>query len=473
MAVVLLGTTACGNQEEDLGEGIIKGENGLVTIVDDEGNKISFDKPFEKIISMYSAHTENLYYLGVGDKLIGNYKTGIYPPEAAFLDMYSYDGDPEEVIAAAPDLVLIRPFVTAKVPEYVNALKNAGITVVSLYPETYEDFEEYILKLALLTGCEDEAKQRLSEFYANIDNINQMTRDIKEKETVFFEATETNIRTVSKGSMVDLAINFAGGLNLAEGAEPMSEGGTISAFGVEKVLANADNIDVYVSQRGAMNSGGNLISIAERSGYDTIKAVKEGRVYLINEKIISSPTFRYYKGVRELARFMYPDLMDDYLEYDNDDPATKESYSEIIVKMMHLPIYLPSSSKYYETEADSDIHLFGLFEDVHWNDQGFDAIETAVYGGYVDWSLGEDDKEYFYPQNKVTREQLAKTIFLIGDFSSKKDNTLISDLDSCATPKIIQSLVDNGVFSLENGNFNPTREITNREAIEALKKVAF
>lgn len=90
-------------------------------------------------------------------------------------------------------------------------------------------------------------------------------------------------------------------------------------------MALADEIDVYVSQRGAMNAGGNIHSILIRPGYNTIKAVKDGRVYIINEKLISSPTFRFYKGVRELARYLYPDLMDDISAYQNDEAATKRS----------------------------------------------------------------------------------------------------------------------------------------------------
>ena len=93
--------------------------------------------------------------------------------------------------------------------------------------------------------------------------------------------------------MAGLAIETAGGINLAKDAKPIDQGSTIAPFGEEKILENADKIDVYISQRGSMNSGGDLISISQRPGFDTIKAVKEGKVFVINEKIISSPSFRY------------------------------------------------------------------------------------------------------------------------------------------------------------------------------------
>ena len=115
--------------------------DALISFTDDDGRKIELDKPAERIISLYSAHTENLYYLDAQSTLIGGYKTCIYPPEAAFLDMYDYSADPEAVIAAAPDVVLIRPFISRKAPDFVNAIEKAGITVVSLYPDSLDKSE--------------------------------------------------------------------------------------------------------------------------------------------------------------------------------------------------------------------------------------------------------------------------------------------------------------------------------------------
>lgn len=441
-----------------------------ISFIDDDGVQINLDAPASRIISLYSAHTENLFELGAGERLIGGHTTCVYPPEAAQTATFDYNGDPEYVIAAEPELVLIRPFIRRKVPDYVEELEKAGITVVSLYPESYDDFAGYIRKLALLTGTEEIAEQKLSQFYASIEEIQALTAAIADKQTVFFESTEVNIRTVSEGSMPDRAIEFAGGLNLAEGAAPMTAGSSIAEFGVERVLEHAADIDVYISQRGAMNSGGNLISIGERAGYDTIKAVQDGRVYLINEKLISSPTFRYYKGIRETARFLYPDLMDDLAAYANDQPATRADFANMVVKALHLPVYVPSSSKYYQTEQRG--HTYGLFEDMRWNEADFDYIETAVYAGYVAWRQDADGREYFDPDGPVTREDVAKAIFISGDFTDTGRQIAISDLDACEKPRLVQILVDNGVFDLTDGAVQPARQVTNAEILAALAWVS-
>lgn len=439
-----------------------------ISFVDDEGTQITLDKPAERVISLYSAHTENLYSLGAEDQMIGDYTTCIYPAAAAKLPKYTYSGDPEKIIAADPDVVFIRPFITRKAPEFIQQLKDVGITVVSLYPDTFGDFDSYIRRMALVMGKEDEAEKLLDQFHLNIAKITEQTKEIKNKKNIFFESTEVNIRTISKGAMPDLAISFAGGENIGKDLEPMTPGSSIATFGVEKVLENAENIDVYISQRGAMNAGGSIRSIKERPGYETIKAVKDGKVYVLNEKLISSPTFRFYKGVHEIARYLYPEIFDDVTEYNSDKIATKADFAHILVKMNHIPIFVPSSSKYYKNEIKG--HAFGLFEDVSWKDYDFDDIETAVYAGLIDYEKTDDGLEFFYPENKVTRNDLASAIYLLGDFSYGDVKTEIKDIDSCKVPNIVQKLVDNDIIQLDNGYFNPNSEVTCQEIVEAIEK---
>ena len=41
------------------------------TVIDQAGRRIRIAKPFERIISLYGAHTENLFALGAGSCVIG------------------------------------------------------------------------------------------------------------------------------------------------------------------------------------------------------------------------------------------------------------------------------------------------------------------------------------------------------------------------------------------------------------------
>lgn len=441
-----------------------------VTFVDGDGRTVTFDKPFERIISFYSAHTENLYFLGADPLLIGAHSTSTFPPDAARLPAFDYDADPEYVIAANPDLVIVRPFISRRVPQFIEAIEQAGIQVVSLLPESLDLFDEYILKLALLTGTEEAAKERLARFHSELEAVAEKTASLPEKTRVYFESTENELRTVTDDSMAGQGMALAGGVNVAAGAEPVTAGSTIAAFGAERILMLADEIDVYVSQRGAMNAGGNVHSISIRPGFDTIKAVREGRVFILNEKLISSPTFRYVTGVRELARFLYPKQMDDLSAYRQDERATRRDFANIVVLSRHTPVFVPSSSKYYETTVKG--HIYGWFEDVPWTDADFDFIETAVQSGFIQWRQAEDGTQWYDPDAPVTREALARTVFVLGDFEGADGRAEIADLDLCEKPRVVQKLVDLHIFALtDDGRFEPDRPVTCREIVDALSRV--
>ena len=282
-----------------------RGYGQSVSVTDDEGGSVSFDRPFARIISLYSAHTENLFALGAGAKLIGGHSTCNYPAAARALPVFEYTGDPEYVIAASPDLVLIRPFIRRHNPAYIAALEKAGIPVLSLYPETFDDFDDYIRRLALLAGVDGEAE--LSNFHSELRNIRDAAARIKNKRRVFFETTERETRTASGKSLPALAIEISGGINIAEDARPVNPLSSIASYGTEKLLSRAEDIDAYIVQTGAMNPANSLDMLRKRAGFSAIKAVRDGNVLFIDERIISSPVFRYLQGVKTIAHFLYPD----------------------------------------------------------------------------------------------------------------------------------------------------------------------
>ena len=439
------------------------------TFVDDMGNKFTIDKPYSRIVSLYSAHTENLYTIGAGDKLIGAHKTSIYPPEAAFLPRYDYKGDPEKLIAAEPDLVIARPFVNRNYPEYIEALEKAGLTVVSLYPASNDCFEKYVTILGMLTGKEKEVEAELVKLDERIKAIHNKVKDIpeKDKKTAFFEATQTQYRTVTTDSNPAKAIELAGGINIASDVKPIERGSTIAEFGLENIMLNADNIDVYISQRGAMNGGGSILSIEQRKGFDAVKAVREGKILELNEKLISSPTFRYYKGVNEIARLLYPEIMDDYSEYNNDEPVTREDYAVLTVKMTHVPVFVPASSHYYETKYYN--HTYGMYEDIPWDYSNFDLIETASTNSFIKGFKKKDGTEYFDKDKEVTRENLAFTLYMMLDIGKTESLTPVKDLSQCENADIVQKIVSKDLMKLDsNGNFNPESKVTGKEVIETI-----
>ncbi len=421
-----------------------------IDFVDDSGYRIRMDHPAGTIISLYSAHTENLFSLGVDREIIGVGKSDIFPYAARQKTIYDYRSDPEKVIAARPDVVIIRPFIERHSPDFVNSLRRTGINVVSLYPDNFEEFDEYIYKLSMITGREKRARKMLEEFHKELSELESQTKDIKNKVGVYFESSDIEYKTVTPQSMAANAIKFAGGRNVADDAVPIEVGSSIVVYGTENIIKKADEIDFYVTQRGVMGAGGNLHSISIRPGFDTLKAIKEGHVVEINQKIISSPTFRYIKGVKALQRAFYPEI---FCKIDiKTGEVTRQDLSEVLVKYLNSMIFVPTKS-YYRKDRE---HYYGNFKDVEYNNTSFDYIETAVRKSYFKTTI-IDEEEFFYPDDIVTREQFAEILYIIKDLEINDFD--IKDLDKISKKRIVMSVVHAGLMNLEDGYFYPEKPL--------------
>jgi iron complex transport system substrate-binding protein len=158
------------------------------SFIDRSGNNIVVETPFKRIISLYGAHSENLFSLGLDKEIIGVSKNEAYPPRATTKPVFSYHDDAEKFIAARPDLVLIRPMIASGYINLVLKLQRAGMTVVSLQPRTVDEMYSYWKKLGMMTGKENQADEMIKAFHSGLNRINLIVKDIspsKKKEGLF------------------------------------------------------------------------------------------------------------------------------------------------------------------------------------------------------------------------------------------------------------------------------------------------
>jgi iron complex transport system substrate-binding protein len=281
---------------------------GKVVIVDQGGRRLTIEKPFERIISLYAAHTENLLYLGLFDKIIGVSRHETYPPEAHEIPPFSYHDDPEKFLAARPDLVIVRPMIDRGYPQFVSMLEKNGITVVSLQPGTVEDMYTYWTILGVLGGAQLRATNIISQFKAAVLEFRMLTDGHNSRKKVYFEAIHNKMKTFAPDSMAVFALETAGGINVASEAEPVRNT-NIAYFGKERILSHSREIDVYLTQSGAMNRPTRALILNE-PGFKTIKAVANDQIHIVDEQIVSRPTFRLLNGIYEIGRILYPDIYD-------------------------------------------------------------------------------------------------------------------------------------------------------------------
>ena len=275
-----------------------------VTITDSEGKVLVFPKPFQRIISLYPAHTTNLIDLGLDKEIVA---CGAGDTQLPDRPRVQFQDDPERLLALKPDLVLIRPMISRNYPNLVRILERHNVRVVSLQPTEPSELFAYWETLGKLTGREAKARGMIETFGRELAKIAAEVNSIpKEKrKRVYFEAIHSQMKTFAPTSMAMFVLESAGGVNVAADAQRMRET-NIAAYGKERILAKADQIELYLAQNGRMNPV-SVDDIVREPGFEVIRAVRTRQVFLVDEEMVSRPTMGLLQGIGFVRSLLYPD----------------------------------------------------------------------------------------------------------------------------------------------------------------------
>jgi iron complex transport system substrate-binding protein len=272
------------------------------TLTDSDNRCVTFERPFSRIISLYTAHTENLHALGLTTQVIAVSRgIDLYPgvPRLSFRD------DPERFIALRPDLVLIRPMLSRAHPQMLRRLEENGITVISLQPVSVDGMLHYWQELGRITGRTKQAAGMIAQFSREVRLFRERISKIpfSRRKKVYFESIHSKMKTFAPSSMAIFCLETAGGINIAADAQRVRST-NIAYYGRERILSKADEIDVYLAQKGRMNPV-TVEEIENTPGFEVIKAVQERRVYLIEEGLVSRPVPGLIKGIQKIYAMLY------------------------------------------------------------------------------------------------------------------------------------------------------------------------
>lgn len=268
---------------------------------DHAGRVIPVKAPFQRIISLYGAHTRNLRDLGLDGEILG-----VCPGDGwKSKPVFSYHDGLEKFLAARPDLVLVRPMIDHGYPRLIEGLETAGIVVASFQPSDVEEMLAYWRALGQLTGKDGDAENMIARFKNGIRGVQNITMGLPYHKKVYFEAIHDRMKTFTPGSMAIFVLETAGGRNVAADA-PSVRGTNIAAYGKERILSKAGEIDVFLAQKGTMNQP-TVSMIVNEPGFGVIKAVREGQVFIVDEKLVSRPTMDLLEGVATIGEILYPE----------------------------------------------------------------------------------------------------------------------------------------------------------------------
>lgn len=283
--------------------GVVRAD--YLTVTDDESVTHRFAKPFTRIISLYPAHTENLAFIGASESVIGISTSDTYPENILSKPRFSYRDNTEKILAASPDLILIRPMISRSHPELLKKLRQSGIAIVSLQPTSAESMFSYWQKLGTLTGNRENADRMVKAFKERLTIFeHKIPTDVAKRPRVYFASIHRKMKTFAPEAISIYALTHAGARNVAQDAIARNNS-NIAPYGKERILSMGNEIDIFLSQVGRMNRI-SLSDIYGEPGFSLIKAVRTKSVYLIEEEIVSRPTMRLLEGIEKIRSILYP-----------------------------------------------------------------------------------------------------------------------------------------------------------------------
>lgn len=275
-----------------------------IVLVDGLEREITLGNPARRIVSLAPSNTEILFAIGAGGLVVGRDTFSDYPVEAlAIADIGGGFGElnTEAIVSLDPDLVLAAEITP---PEQILALKNLGLEVFALpNPVEFEQLFNNLKITGILTGKEMEAQNLSNSLRSRLQEVENTISNTSERPLVFYEldATDPNAPwTSGPGTFIDTMIRTAGGENL---------GSSLAGAWIQVSLEELIRLDPDVIILGDYTLGGVTPEmVAQRTGWEGLKAVEHQNVYTFDDNLVSRPGPRLLEGLEALALLLHPEL---------------------------------------------------------------------------------------------------------------------------------------------------------------------
>lgn len=285
---------------------------GEIVIVDDQGTQTTLDAVPQRIVSLAPSITPILYELGVGDKIVGLTSYDDYPYnftawfEAGNMTCVGGFSTPnlEAIIGVQPDIIFTSDVNTETIPR----MRELGFKVVVLSAESVEGVYRDIQIVGDATGAGAKATETINELRQQISAIQEKiaAAEITEKPTVYYEVyySTQGIMTAGSATWLNDVIILAGGVNIF--ADQAAEFPYTSS---EVIIARNPTVIILPTNMGTGTpSYGSVADVKARGGWYAIDAIKNDRLYVIDQNIMSEPGVLIAEQVQAVAECLYPQL---------------------------------------------------------------------------------------------------------------------------------------------------------------------
>lgn len=263
-------------------------------VVDDLGRSVEITAEPKRIVSLIPSLTETLFAVGAGDRVVGVTTYCNYPAEVQNIEKVGdlFNINAEVILGLTPDLVLTPK--SSTITETLKFLEDNGIPYVVIDPKTLDEIQESFITIGkivnLPAGGEAVAAQVREERKALEAKVQE--KAASGRPGVFVLLDTDSVWTVGKGEFISDLIYLAGGVNVAE------ESGSGWILLSEEAFFTLDP-DVIICTFPIS------AQVLAKEAWKDLSAIKNGRVYDVNEDLVSRSGPRIVQGLEELFAAFY------------------------------------------------------------------------------------------------------------------------------------------------------------------------
>jgi len=268
--------------------------NSEIVVTDDSGNKLVFEKPLERIISLAPHATELLFAAGATNQIVGTVNYSDYPQAAKKIPIIgSYvKVDYEKIVALQPQLVIY--WGSGNPSDMINGIKNLKIKLFNNEPDDFEDIAKSIKVMGKLLGTEKAAENQATAYLDRLEKLRKKYAITGQKKIrVFYQVWNKPLMTINKEHLVNDVIEFCGGVNVFANLDNIAP-----TVDIESVIQKKPDVIITGMAKGREDW------LKEWSRWKNINAVKKNQVYAINAELIVRQTPRILDGTEKMCEIL-------------------------------------------------------------------------------------------------------------------------------------------------------------------------
>jgi iron complex transport system substrate-binding protein len=265
----------------------------------DQGRQVFPAKPPQRFVSLAPSITEILYFLELGDRVVGVTAYCNYPPEVEDkprIGTYWYF-NLEAILSLKPDLAIGMAHQGEGESAY-DVLRRWNIPLYLAKADTLPELFQQIEEIARFTGAEEVARRKLPALMARTRRLENSVKGLP-KPRVFLQIDQEPLITVGRLSIHNDLIERAGGVNIAGHIDQR-----YPVFSLEEVLRARPEIILFTGMVGKKVLPARITFWRP---WTMLPAVKNKRLSWVDPDLIDRPGPRLVDGLEVLARFFHPD----------------------------------------------------------------------------------------------------------------------------------------------------------------------